>query len=189
VGTCDQYPQDDVGQTPDPQEDPEETKLRQTNCPEEYWNAETLTCDYPEPECGDNEYFDRRLGYCIPLQDDCCEIGQDYSALYKECLPVVTKPRQGECPSGFELIDGLCWLIGRTEGQGGRCWTITRNTPRCVGPCEVGLVYNALTGRCDEPKDPCADVKCSSYTSRNSCPSNCCRWDEFATGQGTCKTK
>ena len=183
IGTCDQYPPDETGQTPDPDEDPEETKRRQADCPKEFWNPNTNTCDVPEPECGQNEYFNRRLGYCVPLQDDCCEIGQDYSANLKECVDVTTKPRDGECPDGFELINGLCWLIGRTEGQGARCWTIIRNTPRCVGRCEVGLYYNEKTGRCEEPQepvqpapepeqptDPCAGVVCSP----NNCDPNCC---------------
>ena len=164
---CDQYPEDDVPGTTPSRED----------CPN-YWNPETNTCDYPEPECGEFEYFDRRLGYCVPIQEDCCEAGQDFSAFYEQCVPVVTKPRDGECPEGYELIDGVCWLIDRTLTIGG-CWTFDVNTPRCVGPCEVGLQYNELTGRCEEPQqpeDPCADVKCSSDNEKN-CPSNCCSWD------------
>ncbi len=182
ISNCDQYPLDW-----DPQIYP---VLQQANCPEEYWNLETNTCEYPEPECGEKEYFNRRLGYCVLLRDDCCEIGQDYSAFYKECVDVVTKPRNGECPDGFELIDGLCWLIGRTEGQGGMCWTITRNTPRCVGPCEVGQHYNEATGKCEEPpepeeqpkpEDPCANINCSNHKPPN-CPSNCCK--DGAAGYG-----
>jgi hypothetical protein len=197
LGNCDQYPPDDAGQTPDSQEDPEDTKRREADCPEEYWNPNTKTCDYPETDCGENEYFNQRLGYCVPLQDDCCEIGQDYSANLRECVNVVTKPRNGECPDGFELMNGLCWLIGRTEGQGGMCWTIIRNTPQCVGPCEVGLLYNENTGRCEEPPeqpttptDPCAGVNCSAYGS-NDCPGNCCWWDTGATGAqgGQCVPK
>ncbi|NPV39863.1 MAG: SUMF1/EgtB/PvdO family nonheme iron enzyme [Anaerolineae bacterium] len=167
---CDQYPQDGEEAT----EDPEEIKLRQANCPPEYWNANTNTCDYPEPQCGENEYFDRQLGYCVPLQEDCCELGQDYSANLKRCEDVITKPRDGGCPEGYELLnDGLCYLIGRTEGMG-QCWTFTVNTPRCVGPCEVGLIYNQVTGRCEKPQvtDECANVKCSA----NHCPSKCCVW-------------
>jgi hypothetical protein len=196
-GNCGQYPDSQMGELPG---EPDETAGAQTalaQCPEEYWNAETQTCDVPLPECGENEYFDTRKGFCVPLQDDCCELGQDYSAYYKECVDIVTKPRDGECPNGFELIGDLCWLIDRTEGKGGMCWTITRNTPRCVGPCEVGLIYNELTGRCDEPyvpeepkepSDPCAGVKCSSYSYKN-CPSNCCKLVEVSSGNPVCKKK
>jgi hypothetical protein len=171
---CDQIPDEEA---PGTTEDPEDIKRRQADCPPNYWNPETNTCDYPEPDCGENEYYDRQLGFCVPVQDDCCEIGQDFSAMYENCVPVVTKPRNGECPNGYEMLDdGLCWLIGRTEGGGSQCWTFEINTPRCVGPCEVGLIYNSQTGRCEEPvqTDPCAGVKCS----RSNCPSNCCRWND-----------
>ncbi len=184
---CDQYPQDGQ-QTPDGEEDPEDLKLRMADCPPEYWNANTNTCDYPEPECDENEYFDRELGFCVPLQEDCCELWQDYSVLLKECMDIGTKPRDGECPEGYELLqDGICWLIGRTEGAG-QCWTFSINTPRCVGPCEIGLIYNANTGQCEEPVDPCEDVVCSRYNQKT-CPSNCCRWVQSETGGGVCKSK
>lgn len=184
LGNCDQYPPDNTVGTPDLAQ----LSLMQANCPEEYWDEEAQDCHPPDP-CLENEYFDRQLGYCVPLQDDCCPIGQDYSPEYEECVDVVTKPRDGECPNGFELIDGLCWLIGRTEGRGGKCWTITRNTPQCIGPCEVGKIYNETTGKCEEPVDPCADVNCSAYTSRGTCPTNCCRWEETQTGYGKCVSK
>ena len=168
-------------------------------CPPATFAAAVGTCDqyppdgeiFPPDPCLVNKYFDRQLGFCVPLQDDCCPIGQDYSPLTGECEDVVTKPRDGECPNGFELIDGLCWLIGRTEGKGGACWTITRRTPKCVGPCEVGLIYNEITGRCEEPpepEDPCKNVNCSSYSSNN-CPSNCCKLKNDATGYPQCVKK
>ena len=159
------------------------------NCPPATYAAAVGTCDQypadgetiPSDLCREWEYFDPQLGYCVPLMADCCPIGQDYSAISGECMDVLTKPRDGECSDGFELIDGLCWLIGRTEGTGGMCWTITRNTPKCYGPCEVGLIYNALTGRCEkpaEPEDPCEDVNCAglSYEQCNA-NNNCCAWD------------
>jgi len=160
-----------------------------TACPPATFAAEVGTCDqYPEdgeivpPEpCKENEYYDRQLGYCVPLMPDCCPIGQDYSPATGACVDVVTKPRNGECSNGFELINDLCWLIGRTEGQGGMCWTITRNTPQCVGPCEVGKIYNEATGRCEEPpepEDPCADVNCSGIRYDSECNANpCCSYD------------
>lgn len=168
-------------------------------CPPTTFAAAVGTCDqYPEdgetvpPDpCKETEYFDRLLGYCVPLMPDCCPIGQDYAAAFGGCVDVATKPRDGECPEGFELIDGLCWLLGRTEGQGGMCWTITRNTPQCIGPCEVGLIYNEVTGRCEEPvqpEDPCADVNCAGYgTNDKGCNADsCCKWVPSATHAGTC---
>ena len=186
LGNCDQPP-DDTGIPGTPGE----AVTAMAQCPEEYLDPETGACTPPDP-CKEGEYFDRRLGYCIPLPDDCCPIGQDYSPEYEECVDVVTKPRDGECPNGFELIDGLCWLIGRTEGKGRTVLDDHAQHTALHRPCEVGLIYNELTGRCEEPpesKDPCDDVNCGRYTSRSSCPSNCCRWDEFQTGQGTCKKK
>ena len=175
---CDQYPED--SEVPGTTEDPEDIKRRQADCPPDYWNPNTNTCDYPEPECGEYEYFDRRLGYCVPIQQDCCEAGQDYSANFGGCVPVYIEPTENGCPDGYELLrDGLCWLIGRTEGQG-QCWTFAINTPRCVNGCEIGMVYNPLTGRCEKPvqeakpSDPCAKVTCS----RSNCPSNCCKWND-----------
>lgn len=170
---CDQYPGDE--EVPGTSDEPEELKRLQAQCPPEYWNQETNTCDYPEPDCGENEYFDRKLGYCVPIQPDCCELGQDFSAMYEQCLPVATKPRDGECPDGYELINGVCWLIGRTEG-GSQCWTFTINTPRCVGPCEVGLIYNELTGRCEKPvqTDPCEGINCEVCRKNQNCPKGCC---------------
>ena len=179
-GTCDQYPSDDYKPPSD------------NGIPEPEDSAVP-----PEP-CKENEYFDRQLGYCVPLMADCCPIGQDYSPDYDACVDVATKPRDGECAEGFELIDGMCWLIGRTEGRGGLCWLITRNTPQCVGPCEVGLIYNELTGRCEEPytpeepaqpepSDPCANVSCGRYNDPKSCSSNnCCTWLQGDTGAGQC---
>jgi len=184
-GGCDQMP--DVDNSPT--DDPEVLEARIAECPKEYWNPNTDTCDYPEPDCGQNMYFDERLGFCVRLQHDCCEIGQDFSALYERCVDVTTEARGENCPEGYELINGLCWLTDRTEGQG-LCWTITRNTPQCVGPCDVGYEYDPATGRCIDPSgkepdqpaqptDPCAGVVCSP----NNCPQECCIWQKFATGE------
>ncbi len=177
---CDQYPDgEEIPGTPPPEEG---------ECPN-YWNPETETCDYPEPDCGEFAYFDPYLGYCVPIQDDCCEAGYDFSDFYEECVPIVTKPRDGECPEGFELIDGVCWLIDRTLTLG-ECWNFSINTPRCVGPCEVGLQYNELTGRCERPPDPCDDVNCGALGADSCASNNCCKWVQTETGgQGYCKDK
>jgi hypothetical protein len=187
LATCNQYPEDE-NQLPSITQDTEEINRQQAGCPSQYWNPNTNTCDYPELECAENEYFDRQVGYCVPIRPDCCEAGQDYSDVYESCVPVFINPRDGECQQGYELLDNLCWLIGRTEGQG-QCWTFNINTPRCNGPCEIGLIYNELTGRCDEPQqpeepqepqqptNPCDNVSCGRYNSPNTCPSNCCTWN------------
>jgi len=177
LGNCNPYP--DGGTQDGGELTPEELKKLQADCPPEYWNPNTNTCDVPQPDCLQGQYFDEALGYCVPLLEDCCEIGQTYVAEQKECLPDVTKPRDGECPDGYELINGICWLIGIQEG-GTDCWTFTRSFPTCIGGCEIGYERDPVTGRCNpapgEPGSPCAGIVCSNYNSKT-CPTNCCTID------------
>jgi len=147
------------------------------NCPPGYWDQQKQTCSYKPPECpGTNEYFDYILGFCVHLNSDCCQLGQSFSALLKRCAPDRVNPSpEGKCADGYEMVDGRCLLIGRSEG--GQCTTISVNVPTCFGPCKVGQTYNKATGQCEKPKqDQCANVNCGNY-SMNNCPGNCCKVD------------
>ena len=166
-------------------------------CPPGYWDEKNNKCSYTPPQCEPYEYFSYRLGYCVPLQDDCCPIGQDFTQNFKRCMPVRQHERErkeGEpCAEGYESVQGKCLLIGRTEGQG-MCWTIIVNVPVCVGRCKVGYVYNENTGRCEkpseekpsEPSDQCANINCAGYTDSEECERhyNCCFWYKFLVQSG-----
>ena len=143
------------------------------NCPPGYWDQQKQTCNYQPPQCGANEYFDYYLGFCVHLQPNCCQLGQSFSALLKRCAPdeyLGEPPKDGKtCPDGYEMVNGQCLLIGRS--QGGQCWTFSVTVPTCVGPCRVGTTYNPVTGQCEKPQqNACASVVCSVKY----CPSNCC---------------
>ena len=145
------------------------------NCPPGYWDQQKQTCNYQPPQCGTNEYFDFYLGFCVHLLPNCCQLGQSYSALLKRCAPDLylgEPPKDGSpCVDGYEIYDGQCMLIGRSQGD--QCVTIRVNVPTCFGPCKVGLTYNKATGQCEKP---CANVSCGGYSPGN-CPSNCCMVD------------
>jgi iron(II)-dependent oxidoreductase len=170
---------DDLEETQGSPDGQPEGGFTANNCPPGYWDEKREECTYEQPECEPYEYFDYRLGYCVPLQDDCCPIGYDFSQNLKRCVPVEFnsgKHKPGEpCPEGYEDVQGRCLLIGRTEGRG-LCWTISVNVPQCIGRCKIGYKWNEKTGRCEKPVDPCANVNCGSYGQQN-CPSNCCTWD------------
>ena len=117
------------------------------------------------------------LQLCFPLGDDCCASGYDWSAYFGECVPIVQNfgqmPAGTACADGYELVDGLCLLIGRRNPEE-CCWTTTVNFPLCIGGCEVG--YTMVGGRCVKP-DPCATATCG-YTTEPECNNDkCCIWD------------
>ena len=156
--------------------------IQQEQCPPEYWDEKSQTCNPPLPQCGEGQYYDQILGYCVALDPDCCPQGMDFSVRYKQCMPVLDKTIDGVCPDGYELKDdGLCWLLDRTTG-GNTCFTMSVNVPQCQGGCEVGTVMNA-NGVCVKPSDPCADVTnayCRSF--KDPCPA-CCK---FSAASGFC---
>lgn len=159
-------------------------------CPPGYPSTNAQPCSFNAnadgnlPQCGINEYFDKYLGYCVPLLPNCCPLGESFSALLKHCAPDVGEPpREGKvCANGYELVNGQCLLIGREAG--GQCVTISVNVPTCIGPCKVGYTYNPVSGRCEKKQDNCANVICSRYTAKN-CPSNCCKVSQ----SGACVNK
>lgn len=124
------------------------------------------------PDCKSYEYFDLRLGYCVPLQPDCCPLGESFSTLLKRCAPDMgNPPRDGKvCENGYELVDGQCRLRGRDQGS--QCITLKVNVPTCFGPCKVG--YTMVNGQCVKT-DPCADVNCLVCRTYKNCPPGCCK--------------
>ena len=134
-----------------------------------------------QPECADYEYFDKELGYCVPLGPDCCPQGYGFSMLLNKCMPLLQdleKHELGTCADGYLLFEGSCQLTGLAP-VGGACTTIVKNVPQCIGGCEVGLtMVNGVCIKRDKPTpvppNPCAGVVCQICCRNQICPAGCC---------------
>lgn len=144
-------------------------------------------------ECSQTEYFDKELGYCVPLSQDCCPQGYGLSCILNKCMPFYQDLEihfnEGECDEGYELVKSWCVLTGCPQ-EGAACATIIKNVPECVGGCEVG--YTMINGVCvkrEEPKpDPCKNISCKGLSIEQCKANQCCEWIDY-TGYGICQNK
>jgi len=119
------------------------------------------------------------LGLCVPLGDDCCAPGYDWSAYFGSCMPILQNftqtPTSEDCNDGYMWVNGQCLLISRRNPEQ-CCWSITVNVPQCVGGCEVG--FTMVNGQCvqnvpdqpEQPTDPCPQpIQCPTSPPCGTC--------------------
>lgn len=114
--------------------------------------------------CGENQYFNPNLGYCISRGPDCCALGYAFNQRLGYCAPVQTGTpgTSGQCPLYYRWDGQMCVPINGYDSKG--CITINTQMPICDGPCLYPLAYDPATGQCvqpgtgpgDEEPDPCA---------------------------------
>ncbi len=99
----------------------------------------------PNDQCGPNQYFDEKLGYCVQRNPDCCRIGYRYDPQRKICVPVIdiptydpNSPNGTRCPQGWYWNGQMC-IQAPTE-----CITIVIKLPKdCTQTtCPPGQYYN-----------------------------------------------
>lgn len=135
-------------------------------------------------QCGEGQYFDYDLGYCVPADCNGCALGFYYEPRLDSCVPY---PDGDSCPNGYYYDTDLQTCLplgndGQTTEQG--CWTITQSVPvcefatpttdpRCPNP---NTHWDETRDRCVSDTDEDAGPECQSYGTQNSCVAAGCTW-------------
>ncbi|MEX1071900.1 MAG: SUMF1/EgtB/PvdO family nonheme iron enzyme, partial [Anaerolineales bacterium] len=105
--------------------------------------------------CGEGQYFDYELGYCLQATCDGCALGFYYEPRLQSCLPY---PDGDSCPDGYYYNSDAQTCLPIEQTTDGSCWTVVQTVPEaCVYPtatpdnrCPRGESFNSNSGRCEE---------------------------------------
>jgi formylglycine-generating enzyme required for sulfatase activity len=130
------------------------------------------------PQCGEGQYYDYELNYCVPANCGGCALGYYFEPALEGCVPY---PDGDSCPNGYAYDSELQTCVPSTgtgtSSQG--CWTTTQSVPECpyttpvIPTCPRGETYVPATGKC-ERGDP---GTCGSYGSQSACNAAGCDWE------------
>lgn len=139
--------------------------------------------------CGEGQYFDYELGYCVQASCDGCALGFYYEPRLESCVPY---PSDGDsCPDGSTYSPELNTCLpntGQTNEQG--CWVTTQSVPECPfatntppPECDRDEKWNPETRQCErlpEGEDS-GPFSCSNYGNQAACNAAGCNWYPFST--------
>jgi hypothetical protein len=126
------------------------------SCSEGYIYDEAYGLCFPTGQtvagCGEGQYFDYELGYCVQANCGGCALGYYFNYDLQVCVP-----------EGGQ---------GTTTEQG--CWVSTQTVPTCAyatptpgtKDCRRGEEYNPNTNRCESADD---HLGCADYNNANAC--------------------
>ena len=156
----------------------------------------TGSCALPATQtqatCGENQYYDSQLGFCIVLNSDCCAQGYYFNPDTKQCTAWDTS-QQGQCPVGYIDQGGVCVEDPVMQAVLG-CNTFTLTIPACQKYCPKGWSQREDgTCYCPKPKviknGQCVNKptkNCGSHNSKDSCTVAGCTWTYNPSGSGYC---